>query len=210
MPPATFRIQPVRLNGITHRCVCRGGNLVARHVLNITCAVERNHLPACHSERTECESRNLLKQQALSCVVFLPTWWIPPLRLRCGRNDNVGTFLRIRQLFLQHFTPPRGPHQARPLGRASFPQGKLFLRVGGPPVKSDGDILGTSPERRTGRSLRFCWRGCFLNRGVPRAAVSVTNYFSAQLPGFLRHLYCILRKTVIRLKPENKQRGVPP
>ena len=85
-----------------------------------------------------------------------------PLTLRSERQW--GEFLRIRLQFLQRFTPPRGPHQARPLGRASFPQGKLFLRVGGPPVKSDGDIFGTSPERHTGRSLRFRWWVDFFNR----------------------------------------------
>ena len=47
------------------------------------------------------------------------------------------------------------------LGRASFPRGKLLFRIGGLRLKSDGDIPGRSPERHTGRSLRFCWRVYF-------------------------------------------------
>ena len=59
-------------------------------VANITCLVERNHPPICHSERSETESRNLPKWQVLSCGVHYPTWWIPPLRLHSGRNDTMG------------------------------------------------------------------------------------------------------------------------
>ena len=62
--------------------------------------------------------------------VISATWVDSSTPLRCGRNDNGDTFLRIRLLFLRHFTLPRGPHQTRPLGRASFPQGKLLFRVG--------------------------------------------------------------------------------
>ena len=40
-------------------------------------------------------------------VVHSPPWWIPPLRLRCGRNDNDVTFLRIRLQFLERFRSPR-------------------------------------------------------------------------------------------------------
>ena len=78
----------------------------------------------------ECESRNLPKQQVLPCggsISHVVDFSTP---LRCGRNDNFGAFLRIRLLFLQHFTLPCGPHQACPLGRASFPRGKLLYRVG--------------------------------------------------------------------------------
>ena len=39
-----------------------------------------------------------------------------------GRNDNFGAFLRIRPLFHEHFTLPRGPHQARP-GEPASPEG---------------------------------------------------------------------------------------
>ena len=41
--PGTPRIEPMRVNGITHRCVCKGGNLAARHVGTTTCAVEWYH-----------------------------------------------------------------------------------------------------------------------------------------------------------------------
>ena len=42
-PPATFRIQPVWLNGIIHQRVRRGGYYVARHVVHTTCFGEWNH-----------------------------------------------------------------------------------------------------------------------------------------------------------------------
>ena len=45
-----------------------------------------------------------------------------------------GTFLRIRPLFLQHFTLPRGPHQARPQGEPASPEGS-FCSV------SDGNLF---------------------------------------------------------------------
>ena len=89
-------------------------------------------------------------------LVHYPTWWIPPLRLRCGRNDKWGTFLRIRLLFHEHFTPPRGPHQAR-LGEPASPEGSSCTASDGIPVHSYVVITGTFPERHTGRSLQFCW-----------------------------------------------------
>ena len=42
-----------------------------------------------------------------------------------GLNDKWGTFLRIRLLFLKRFTPPRGPHQARP-GEPASPEGNVI------------------------------------------------------------------------------------
>ena len=41
-----------------------------------------------------------------------------------GLNDNAGMFLRIRLLFLERFTLPRGPHQARP-GEPASPEGSF-------------------------------------------------------------------------------------
>ena len=72
----------------------------------------------------ECESRNLLKLQALSCVGSLTNVVDSSTSLRCGRNDNGETFLRIRLLFLECFTLPRGPHQARP-GEPASPEGSF-------------------------------------------------------------------------------------
>ena len=99
---ATFRIQPV--------------------------GAKRNHPPTCQSERSETESRNLLKLQILPCVGSLSNVVDSSTPLRCGRNDNFGAFLRIRPLFLQHFTPPRWPSSGSPR-RASFPRGKLLYRA---------------------------------------------------------------------------------
>ena len=94
LPPATFRIEPVRLNGTTHWCVCRGGILAARYVSNTTCVVEwyysihgitqcsgddsspcnltsitrvdkRHHPPTCHPDGHEMEWRDLPNQQIL-------------------------------------------------------------------------------------------------------------------------------------------------
>ena len=117
------------------------------------------------------------------CWFFFPTWWIPPLRIRSGRNDNAGTFLRIRPLFPQYFMLYRGPHQARPgepaspegssctvlLGGAIQPHGLYSIRGGrqiaaptdtlvGGFIQPHGGIFAMPPERHTGRSLRFRWR----------------------------------------------------
>ena len=63
--------------------MCRSGD-----VADITCAVEWNHPPACHSERTNV-SRGIYSSSKLYLVLVpCSTWWIPPLRLRCGRNDR--------------------------------------------------------------------------------------------------------------------------
>ena len=131
LPPATFRIQPVQTKRNTYR-----------HVIPTEMKWSGGIFPSC----------KLYLRQVISA-----TWVDSSTPLRCGRNDNFGAFLRIRLLFLQHFTLPCGPHQARPLGRASFPRGKLLFRIGWAPFESDGDISGTSPERHTGRSLWFRW-----------------------------------------------------
>ena len=122
-------------------------------------------------------------------LVHYPTWWIPPLRLRCGRNDKWGTFLRIRLLFHEHFTPPRGPHQAR-LGEPASPEGSSCTVSDGIPVHSYVVITGTFPERHIGRSLRFHWRGgsaqphrlCSKRGGRQVAAPTVTLVGSTVQP----------------------------
>ena len=84
LPPATFRLQPVRMNGTTQ---CSGDDSSPSNVSNITCAVERNHPPICHSEGAKA-SRGIFPSGKLYLVLVLSsTWWIPPLRWRCGRND---------------------------------------------------------------------------------------------------------------------------
>ena len=67
---------------------------------------------SCHSERTNVSRGIFPSGRFYLVVVHSPTWWIPPLRLRCGRNDNDATFLRIRLLFLERFTSYRPPHQS--------------------------------------------------------------------------------------------------
>ena len=64
-----------------------------------------------------------------------------------GLNDNVGTFLRIRLLFLQHFTLPRGPHQARP-GEPASPKGSSCT------VLLGLWFTGTTQEKRQDLPLR--------------------------------------------------------
>ena len=73
-----------------------------------------------------------------------------------GLNDKWGTFLRIRPQFLERFTLPRGPHQARP-GEPASPEGSFCTVSGGILFYSYVVIIGTPPERHTGRSLRFRW-----------------------------------------------------
>ena len=127
LPPATFRIQPVWLNGTTHR-----------HVI----------------PREQSESRNLPKLQVLSCVGSSPNVVDSSTPLRYGRNDNGGTFLRIRLQFLERFTLPRGPHQARP-GEPASPKGSSCSVSGGILLHSYVVVTGRFPERHTGHSLRF-------------------------------------------------------
>ena len=102
----------------------------------------------------ECESRNLLKQQVLSCVGSLSNVVDSSTPRSCGRNDKGETFLRIRPLFHEHFTPPRDPSVSP--RRASFPTGEAFV-----PCHAAHRLNLTllypkrPPERHTGRSLRF-------------------------------------------------------
>ena len=132
--------------------------------------------------RERSESRNLPELQILSCGGSLSNVVDSSTPLRCGRNDKVGTFLRIRPLFPQCFTLYRIPSSGSPR-RASFPQGKLLYRAFGKyhsttqvvfgtwraadcrPYRLVGAefhstaqvVFGTFPERHIGRSLRFRW-----------------------------------------------------
>ena len=68
-------------------------------------------------------------------VVHYPTWWIPPLRLRCGRNDTIGgRFYGFAYSFQSVSRRPAALIRLA-LGRASFPPGTLLYRVFGWPVK---------------------------------------------------------------------------
>ena len=109
------------------------------------------------SRGSECESRDLPKQQALSCVGSFSNVVDSSTPLRSGRNDNGVTFLRIRPLFMQHFAPPRRPHQSRPRGEPASPEGSSCSVSAGLRLNLTEIYPEGSPERHTGRSLRFRW-----------------------------------------------------
>ena len=67
-----------------------------------------------------------------------------------------GTFLRIRLLFLECFTPPRGPHQARP-GEPASPKGSSCT------VLSGARFTGTAQEKR--QDLPLWGRGTAIGGG---------------------------------------------
>ena len=83
------------------------------------------------------ESRNLPELQVLPCSGSFSNVVDSSTPLRCGRNDNFGALLRIRPLFLQHFTPPRGPHQARP-GEPASPKGSSCTVLWGGAIQPHG------------------------------------------------------------------------
>ena len=149
------------MNGTTRYTEqCSGDDSSPCNVSNITCVVEWYNLSPCHSERTNV-SRGIFPSGKFYLVVVLsPTWWIPPLRCRCGRNDKEVTFLRIRLLFLQHFTLPRGPHQARP-GEPASPKGSSCTVLSG--LWFSGTALKSaprpSPSGKGDRRRRWMRRG---------------------------------------------------
>ena len=105
----------------------------------------------------ECESRNLLKQQVLFCVGSFSNVVDSSTPRSCGRNDKGETFLRIRPLFMQHFAPPRRPHQSRPRGEPASPEGSSCSVSAGLRLNLTEIYPEGSPERHTCRSLRFGW-----------------------------------------------------
>ena len=63
-----------------------------RYVAITTCA-NKTEPPTGMSFRANAVSRGIHSSSKFYLVVIsYPTWWIPPLRLRCGRNDNGGCF----------------------------------------------------------------------------------------------------------------------
>ena len=83
---------------------------------------------SCHSERTNVSRGIFPSGRFYLVVVHSPTWWIPPLRLRCGRNDNDATFLRIRLLFPECFRLPRCLI-SQGCALPASPEGKLLYRA---------------------------------------------------------------------------------
>ena len=60
---------------------------------------KQNH-PSIMSFRANVVSRGIFPSgKFYLVVVHYPTWWIPPLRLRYGRNDMTGVFLYYRKWF---------------------------------------------------------------------------------------------------------------
>ena len=87
---------------------------------------KRNHSPICHSERTVV-SRGIFPSGWFYLVVVLcQTWWIPPLRLRCGRNDTMGGRLYGFAYCFWNVLRCPAPHQSG-LRPASFPGGEAFV-----------------------------------------------------------------------------------
>ena len=98
-------------------------------------------------------------------VVHYPTWWIPPLRLRCGRNDKRGYVSTNSPIVSGMFQAAPLPHQSG-LRPASFPGGEAFVPgFGVSGVIGNGSVLSRA-ERHIGRSLRFRWWAGVFNRGV--------------------------------------------
>ena len=99
------------------RPACRSGSAA-----NTTRADERNRSPTCHSEGAKRVEESSQVARFILCWFFLQRGGFLRSAVAQGLNDKGGTFLRIRQLFLQCFTLPRGPHQARP-GEPASPKG---------------------------------------------------------------------------------------
>ena len=51
---------------------------------------ERKHILTCHSEGAKASRGIFPSGRLYLAVVHYRTWWIPPLRWRCGRNDISG------------------------------------------------------------------------------------------------------------------------
>ena len=107
---------------------CSGDDSSPSNVPNTTRGGKTEPPPDMSFRGSVSESRNLPELQVLPCSGSFSNVVDSSTPLRCGRNDNFGAFLRIRPLFLQHFTPPRWPSSGSPR-RASFPRGTLLYRA---------------------------------------------------------------------------------
>ena len=123
---ATWQIEPVRTTGTTYR-----------HVIP--------------RERKQVEESSRVAGFIL-CWFFLQRGGFLHSACAQGLNDNVGTFLRIRLLFLECFTPPRSPHQARP-GEPASPEGSSCTVLLGSAIQPHRFYSQRPPERHIGRSL---------------------------------------------------------
>ena len=116
----------------------------------------RNHPPTCHSERTVVSRGIHASGRFYLVVVLYPTWWIPPLRLRYGRNDRMGG--RFYEFAYSFWNVSRCPAPSSVSAAPSqLPPREAFVpwfRVSG--VIGNGSVLSRA-ERHIGRSLRFRW-----------------------------------------------------
>ncbi len=125
--------------GTTFRIVGTAGAEV-EHIEKPTLALPLGELSPKVTERV---LRRLLNNH----VHLNPQRWPSQSRLcraSSPKGRAKGTLLRIRPLFLQYFTPPRGPHQARP-GEPASPKGSSCTVSDGTPFESDAVLSGRSP-----------------------------------------------------------------
>ena len=94
------------MNGNTHqrnrreRPACRSGNIA------ITTCAHKTEPPPDMSFRGSAASRGIFPSSKFYLVLVLPpTWWIPPLRLRCGRNDRRFFALSVTNSNVPRFRP---------------------------------------------------------------------------------------------------------
>ena len=114
--------------------------------------IKQNRPPICHSERTVVSRGIFPSGLFYLVVVHYSTWWIPPLRLRYGRNDRTGGRLYGFAYCFWNVSGPPLPHQSG-LRPASFPGGEAFVPgFGVPGVIGNGSVLSRA-ERHIGRSL---------------------------------------------------------
>ena len=176
LPPATFRIQPVWLNGTTK---CSGDDSSPCNVSNRTRGDKTvPPPPTCHSERARSESRNLPEWQVLSCGGSLSNVVDSSTPLRSGRNDKMGGVSTDSPTVSTAFHVAPRPSSGSPSGEPASPEGSSCTVLLGGTIQphrlyskrglamnhrryiawfhsTARVVSGRFPERHTGRSLRF-------------------------------------------------------
>ena len=123
-----------------------------RGVANITC-VDKTEPLTDMSFRANAVSRGIFPSGKFYLVVVLcQTWWIPPLRLRDGRNDIWGYVSTNSPTVSRAFQAVPPPHQSG-LRPASFPGGEALVPGFGVSGFFGNSSVLSSAERHIGRSL---------------------------------------------------------